>query len=574
MGHPQALATFPGVEQIDSVSSTLSLGITPGVHRLVIAPQQRFVGLQGDLTLTFGGQKVATLKDCLVDSGSYEFNQSGYLVTFNILDRRWKWRYPVVSGRYNVRTGDGQKIVNGEGANEKADAITNTERTPQQLATICLKAMKEEGYDVSKLPNDARPEVLWDLDNAAEALDQLCAAAGCRVCLTLDNKVKIVRLGDGDAMPNGPIESDNLIADPPEKPDIIAVATGPITHQADLELEAVGLDTDGEYKLLEDLSYYPGSIAKYDVPGMFNITDAASRKLALESVFRCYRVKVPATIPTHRDTKEKIEKLDQILPLGTKQVEINATTKVRLDAIVYGVYWGEFIGGITNSATELTPYPSDRTADVQLYGKPFTIDADRGIVRFSDPVYRNTTPTGSSVTVGAAQLRLRTSVFVRSKETGMPIRYARTKKPPGKEMKTEPRIIKRDDIFAATIPIYGGGFKVDRLLSNFARGVAVDSECDYYLNAAIKELEIETPQVRTFAGLWPYGPDGALQSITWTIDGERGGTTIVQRNQDLGSPTTLPFNTRSFYQTAGSALSKVFAAGGKAILKAKLDGVK
>ena len=81
-----------------------------------------------------------------------------------------------------------------EGFNSQATAVDGdtskirpgTEKKPQALATLCLQAMGEDDYDVSALPNDARPEIDWSYQNPAEALQQLCDKLGCRVTYVVD----------------------------------------------------------------------------------------------------------------------------------------------------------------------------------------------------------------------------------------------------------------------------------------------------------------------------------------------------------------------------------------------------
>ena len=54
-----------------------------------------------------------------------------------------------------------------EGFNSAATAVdtdnslirSGTEKAPQDIATLCLQAMNEQDYDVSALPNLARPEI-------------------------------------------------------------------------------------------------------------------------------------------------------------------------------------------------------------------------------------------------------------------------------------------------------------------------------------------------------------------------------------------------------------------------------
>jgi hypothetical protein len=561
MSFPQGLAAWPAVKQLVSYSGALSLGITPSVHRLTFAPQTGSIPGNGNLVLTYGGTTIR-FRDCLVDSASYQFNESGYLVSFNIMDRRWKWRYGHISGNYNVRREDGS-IINGAlpaaglnpfgggqagKADEKAPAYLNSERTPQQLAKLCLEAMGESGYSVSALPNDARPAVEWEYANPAQALQELCDQFGCRLALGLDNKVRIVRLGKGANMPDGPIIDDQLLANPPERPDHVIVITAPIMHQVDLELEAVGLDTDGTIKTIDKLSYKPAA-GFLDPPKFASVTAGEKQNLARASVYRWYRIKTPFTL-----AGQKITDLKQILPIDDKQVMPDQATRDRMPAQVYGIFYSERAGGSVatnkgNTAASQSFLPLGDTKSNLIYKETFTIDRDRGIVQFGSPVFRNS--AGSpGLTIAAAQLRLRVAVPYREK-TGAFKRIERSRATPGKQQGTGPLVIVKDEILPAVITTYTDTFQVKKA---FANNAVTDKECDYYLDAALAAFQVETPHVRTFAGWIPVSPDGALQTVSWQCS-ERGATMVVSRGQDLGSETTIPYKHRRLIekQQAGQA---------------------
>ncbi len=163
------LLTNPGVGQIVSLSATISHGISPSVFTLVIAPQDDFEGAAGDLVL-FDGQATIRLVDCKVDRHTFEYNAAGQIWRLQLLDRRWKWRWGAISGFYNARNDD-----------NTIKQLPGNEQTPQQLARLCLAAMGETNFDVSQLPNDARPTVEWDFDLPAETLASLCDQLACRV---------------------------------------------------------------------------------------------------------------------------------------------------------------------------------------------------------------------------------------------------------------------------------------------------------------------------------------------------------------------------------------------------------
>src|SRR5579871_3314191 len=162
---PIGLLSFPGIDLVRSWSFTLSHGITPGVAHVEIAPQSDVPAEIGTMTISFGDVEL-DFPGCVLDSAQVRRDRSGMVVHLAILDRRWAWRYGAVSGRYNLRQQDGT-----------LDA--STEMAPQDLAALLLSAMGESNFDVSGLPNLARPEVDWVYANPAQELAELAESLGC-----------------------------------------------------------------------------------------------------------------------------------------------------------------------------------------------------------------------------------------------------------------------------------------------------------------------------------------------------------------------------------------------------------
>ena len=210
-------------------------------------------------------------------------------MSVRILDRRWKWQYGEISGRYNIREKEEEYLIDPD-----------TEKKPRQLATLLLAAMGEVGYSVDELPNDNRPQKHWVSANPANELYQLCDSLGCRVVLGLDNRVRLRRVGSGASLPVLGIEiSDSVGIDAQARPDSIKVVCGPTRYQARFFLEAVGKDVDGRIKFLDDLSYRPDDgWGAANVDGDFDdVRDesrCAAQKLAILSVFKWYRIEAPA----------------------------------------------------------------------------------------------------------------------------------------------------------------------------------------------------------------------------------------------------------------------------------------
>ena len=199
-GVPQGVASFPGVRSVLRCTYSRTLGISPGIAIIEIVPQAELFSEFGTLTISFDGQQFE-FPDCKVDMASVERNGNGEIWRLTILDRRWLWRnFGAISGSYNVwRTNftlrDGKPDPRLRPEDQDPTKLIDTSRTLAELAQLCLEAMGEEDFDTSALPNEQRNTVDWDYDVPAEALEAVCAAGGCRVALTLDNRIRIVKVG-------------------------------------------------------------------------------------------------------------------------------------------------------------------------------------------------------------------------------------------------------------------------------------------------------------------------------------------------------------------------------------------
>lgn len=564
-----AYATFPGVDQVVSARYSLEHGVTPSVATLEIAPQPGFTGEGGPLTFVFG-QTTLIFPECKVDSASFERNGEGAIWRLRLLDRRWRWAFGSISGAYNLRHETGE-VVRALGP--AAPLIAATERTPQQLAILCLQAMGEVSYSVADLPNDTRPLVEWDYDNPAQMLAELCDALDCRVVLQLDGLVALRRRGLGLPLPAAvELIERSLTIDPPERPDFITVVTGRVRHQVDLILEAVGLDRDGAIKKLDDLSYKPtapyapNGWSDIDLETFSGIADAKFAELARRSVFRWYRVVTPFTLVGWDNRSRafvqqviahplEIELLDEQLDVVTD----DGLAKNR-PAAIWGIW---FDGGLqfANVASELRVIAdfADDYAKKTIYPGEFRIDSGQGLVKFARRVYR----LDAESRPAAARLILRTSVLTRDRDRRAWSRYERTRFLGG-AFATQPRVARRDDLLPGIAtrydpaPIPPGVNPNDPsrqpLISGFTHnGVAVDQAADRYLDAIEHEYQGDLPESASYAGLLLISPDGAIQQVAWSI-GPEGVTTQVSRNQEI-SVRSLSYAERRFHERRRSQMA-------------------
>ena len=259
-------ATWPGVLGVESCTGTVSHGITPGVFVMTTYPQLALPQAFGDLSFA-DGFRVALFRGCKLDAISGHAAADGQTYTLTILDRRWRWRYGSISGRYNQLDGRGK-------------LVPWTIRSPRELAELCLKAMGETNYEIhlpegltgktneklerilelgENFPQSlANPPTVWDVTPPAEALARLADLYGCRVIFQpFADRVVIAPLGEGGPLPDGPCEAIAPSLDSPETPSAVGVAGAPVRIQMRLLLEPVGREWDGSYRPVNELSYAP-----------------------------------------------------------------------------------------------------------------------------------------------------------------------------------------------------------------------------------------------------------------------------------------------------------------------------
>lgn len=541
-------ATFPGVNAVIDAEISVVQGISPSVCTMRIAPQAEILREGGNLTFYFGDLSV-TWTDCKADSVSLERDRNGQIWKLRIFDRRWKWAFGYISGAYNLRNAD--------------NSIRNdTEKNPQELAELCLAAMGEYNYDVSGLPIEPRPFIDWNVTNPAEALAALCDMLNCRVVLSLANEtVKIVKVGEGAYLPDGPITQGGETIDPPEMPSEVAIATAPVRYQCDFALEAVGLDTDGKIKAIDSLSYKPSmgwssdlfdSERPYD--GFQNVLEQKGKRehaLAVQTVYRWYRILNRFQVPGYG----LIEDRRQVLPLFDELAETILQTNPsdntkefrNRESLVYGTWSPD--DGLDNINSTLTP-PATAIVDEDdtVYTKGFSLDTQLGIVKFNEPIFRNMLSQPSFIPAPAI-LYLRASCNIRDKTTGGILRYYYSRSTGG-TFNTQPLYISHPEIQLNVIPVYGSSGTYT-LTYNYED---VNEECEYWLDAAMREYQTTRPETRRYAGMIQQDLDGAIQQVTYTV-GQAGTYTTISRNDEQLS-RTLPYEFRRRRERERAAIRK------------------
>lgn len=402
--------TYPGMtaDNLVRFSGSAGDGAEPG--RFVIT-LDRSVSVAATGTLTFGdGEREIVIPGCRV----VDARLAGPNFEITIEDRRWRWQFGGVYGRYNVPDGGVRK-------------------TASELVELLWGELQETGLDVTLLQRDSHPEVEWDGDNPAEALVAIVDELGCTLAPSLDGSWKIWPQGFGDVFTAPGYETLPSLTQPViAAPDAIRAFSGPIQYEACFELEAVGEDIDGTIKPIDDLSYAPAwgwekqDDDFADLEGTYTkgLRELNIRDLAKSCIRRWYRAKsMPSGMgansfdPPGYPTGAPPVEFDQtgggfltnmrLLPV-VNEYGNNKAYDYRADAEVWGVY-------------QQDPMTGANTRPGTPVAESFSIDSDKWIVRFGSPVHQNSADLSELL---PASLYLRCVVEIDDVATGYPVSYA------------------------------------------------------------------------------------------------------------------------------------------------------
>jgi hypothetical protein len=546
----QGIISYPGIKQVVSGSFSLGQGTVPSVCTLEILPQDNFQALDGDLVFTWG-RKSIKFHSCRVSLHSIQHDLQGRAVQVSILDRRWKWAFGgpkgPMRGRWNLRNDDGT-------------LKTDTERDPRKLIEDCMKALGETGFDIVIPDNekDSRPSAEWECKEPAVALQELCDTLQLRICLRTNNRIGVYPLGYGlDLQTKEDVEEAGVSIQPSQVPDSLRVVCGPTRYEVLFLLQAIGKEWSGatsgpgRWKKLKDLSYAPnanaddGGFSTVDLPHFKkldpNNAHSEKRELARKYIFRTYWIRVDVDIAGKAGGVPipeygKIDDVYEVLPIEDEQVKTytdQGGVERNLPAVVWGVWWPGN-GKFDNAAAS---FQGNVPAGTR-YDREFTIDRDKGIVHFQEYVVK-ATASGTGYIFEPADLGLLCAVTIRPKDAKYNrsfVRHERELKIPGAKWNTGPRLLHHDEIqlgYRYARKVADGSLVLG---SRFDNSKDVNAEADYYIQAALSEYQLKTPQDVTYRVWKDISPDGAIQQVTWILDG-RGMTTRASRHSEHSAVT-------------------------------------
>lgn len=514
-------ATFGNTVKSRGFDFTFAPGVNPSVCALYTVPHTTSLPQVATLTLKTEGGATLTFRDCLLEDPKLSATAGGRYWQLPIKDRRWKWQYGAVYGHYNK---------------PEANGAYTREKTPRELAAILLDAMGETGYDVGRLPNTVRPERRWDGALPASELDNLCSGLSCFVVLNpLLDRVEIWPVGQGSTLPTGGTIGKAYAPILPAMPSTIHVEAAETLFQATFKTEPVGLDTDGQWKHINSLSYKPpygwsGSLA---ISGFPDIPDSQTyfshgrtlkiRDLAAATVFQNYRVTgvngwvrgvVPPILAGMPMEPQSIKDLRLFPELAEEEISTADGGLRPLDAVVYA-RWARF-----DKPTPTSPIRYPDGFSFMGAGGDVT---SQNIVSFNQPLFLwgsgNTGSQPAEVLFECSFFAGATGVFHRrfvSTTTGAPV--------------TTPTLnIQHPEVQARVIYRFLDDGNQSGIEDNL---VDTDSRLNYWRDAAVAEYGLQQGGTINYTGLRnDISPDGLTQQITWSGGGSRPAATTVSQAQ-------------------------------------------
>lgn len=502
----QIYATYDGNACVNAEFS-VGLGITPGSGTISIGNTAVSLPKKGTLVFTGPGGSSTWGNVYCVNPRIEEDSLGGKKLVATIYDKRWAWKFGYLVGKWNT---------------PKADGTTNQNKTLAELFAYCLDALGETSYSIYDMPSPAvYPEVNWEYENPANAMQELCDRYGLVIGLQsgASGTIDIRAYNSAQTIPSTNLQNEvegtsNDIL--PTK--AILIGNRAIMQDTFENLVPVGEDTDGSIKNIDDLSYAPsgagegGEAYDYELWGkellacFSNISNQRTRELAEKCVFKWYAIDW---------TKDDWDP-DEILPL----INIISDT-----VTIEGVEQHEkpYILGQT-TYWDGTTFKNIAKAKMS---EGYAIDKKLGIVKFSKQQVRTKDDVNGAVAEGFKPAVLDLVAAFERKQ--------------GDEW----------DFVYGWVDITGGTEKYavhkENSLTGYWKWNGVDawtwtnqSSCATYLTAALTKLanyyQSTSPDVVKYSGIADYGTAGNRRQVTFKADALTGCSTEVQREMARPRP--------------------------------------
>ncbi len=287
---------------------------------------------------------------------------------------------------------------------------------------------------------------------------------------------------------------------PPNTPSSIKLVGGPWIYQGFLPLTAVGIDTDGSVRELDDLTYTPSNGWESEDPNVFPSFNEQTdvRPLVEKSIYKMWRIDTPVQVPS--DDAPEVTDVRQ-LKLYDRLVDTNfdssdSTRTVPKKPEIWGAFDSKYAQTIQTPDSPQTTYKNG-----------ITVDADRWLIITEDQLY-----SVDDGNYSPANIQVKIAYSVRDPDTWEFFRYTRDLQL-SSAVPTQPRIIRHEDIFGKAVGTFDDNFDLTDFTDN-TDSDDLDAEANYHLQAAAQEY-IEQDSIDVpYSGLEPIQVDGLIQQVT------------------------------------------------------------
>ena len=471
-----------------------------------------------DLLLKFDGVELR-FRDCILDEPAIRAQPTqGAIWTLPIKDRRWQWQYGRVYGRFNERKANGQR---------------KDPRSLLELLTMCCDAIGETNPMFNLPPNlDGHyPEVNWSGQSAADELERLALEVDCVVTLNpFMNRLEVNRTDTGSWIPPVGNRTAGFASTTinPQAPSHFLGEAGPTMFQADWSLEPVGLDTDGKWKLIDDLSFKRvpwtvgealGGFHRYSPLDTYKDIhtgqESQLRDLAAAHVFKSFRVhgsfeldhpggalEVPRFLPPGQDWKNNQEPgrwLDiQLLNRLAKESEDADGALFAPPPQAFGRW-----------------FRLGRGPQSGVYPFGFSFNTEERVITFGEVMFVATPTQG----LQPAQMYLTCAFYAGRYRDWHRFRTAEER---NQVIKSATHVVQNNDIYGTVI--YDGVGVDDN------KQAVLDS-LDYYVQGEKLKYQSRYGDTVNARGLWDNWPDGRIQQVTWSAGPKTPCMTFISRGQ-------------------------------------------
>lgn len=501
----QGVAKWDGLDVQVHARMTRTPGVVPDTGLLVFHQFGTLPSsINGTLAFYYAASLISQWNSCRI-AKVLDVRGKVFDWQYTVKDRRWKWKYPILQGRYNLRDDDNKIIL-------------ETKKTPRELATIILTDMGETGFSVAALPTDAElsPTCEWEFAPAAAQLQNLVAMFGCDVHLLPDDTVSIQRNGVGTDPPLtdlAKVPATGLSIT--DAPDDVSAFAGDTLFESWFELEPIMYDyPSGKVELLDASNLKPAAgWVTVDIDQCLQVAVAEAdpivkqrkQQMAKDGLYRLWRIKKFAGAATKPPgyTGAAVTDMRLLLPLlPTRLIPDENTTgaeKKMAPAEVGGFFFDKRYS------------TADNCGKIRMIDSGFQIDIERGHVKLAQPAYK--IDTSGAHTAGVLWLRcgyrLRESLYGSIYTHGYTVSTGFTNG-------TQPEWVNRSDVQRTVIAMYPADyaepFTVGTPLDN---ETAIETILQEACNQRIYEYAVtQDPTVYYYTKLKSVATSGRCRQVT------------------------------------------------------------